>query len=253
MIEIHDHASDIRELRLARPPVNALDPGLIAALREAVGQAPAQGAQALLISGRSGMFSAGLDIPALLAMDAAALARCFEDFFGLAAMLAQSPIPVAAAVTGHSPAGGAVIALFCDWRVMARGAYRIGFNEVQVGLTAPALIRTALARLLGAHRAERLLVEGRMVEAEEALRLGLVDELADVDQVPLRARLWLEGLLALPRQAMRETRALARADLVAATRREHWPLAQFAAVWQREEAQSTLRALVARLQSDHPG
>ena len=253
MIEIHEHAQGIRELRLARPPVNALDAALIAALRSAIAQAPADGAQGLIISGRSGLFSAGLDIPALLALDAAALARCFEDFFGLLAALAASPIPVAAAITGHSPAGGAVLALFCDWRVMARGSYRIGLNEVQVGLSVPAMIQSALRRLLGAHPAERLLVAGQMLEAEHALRIGLVDELADVDEVPLRARRWLEALLALPRQAMLETRALARADLRAACAREHWPLTQFAQVWQRAETQATLHALVARLKAGKSG
>ncbi len=252
MLHITEHAHGIRELRLARPPVNALDAGLIRALREAITAAPAQGAQALLISGSPGMFSAGLDVPALLALDAPALQRCFEDFFGMAAALAQSPIPIAAAVTGHSPAGGAVIALFCDYRVMAQGPFKIGLNEVQVGLTVPAVIRDALARLLGSYRAERLLVSGAMLESDAALRVGMVDELADVDQVPQRARLWLQALLALPRQAMLETRAVARADLIAATQREHLPIAQFGAVWQRAETQATLHALVAKLKAGKP-
>lgn len=253
MIETIDHADGIRELRLARPPVNALDPGLIAALRDAVEQAPAQGAQALLISGRSGMYSAGLDIPVLLTLDDAALARCFENFFGLMAALARSPVPIAAAITGHSPAGGAVIALFCDYRVMAAGPFRIGLNEVQVGLTVPTVIRDALARLLGPYRAERLLVSGTMLEAEAALRIGMVDELIEVDQVPQRALSWLQALLALPRQAMLETRAVARADLIAATRREQLPIAQFGAMWHRAETQAILHALVARLKAGKTG
>ncbi|THD08579.1 enoyl-CoA hydratase/isomerase family protein [Metallibacterium scheffleri] len=252
MLHITEHDYGIRELRLARPPVNALDAGLIRALRLAIEAAPAQGAQALLISGSPGLFSAGLDVPALLALDAPALQHCFEDFFGMAAALAQSPIPVAAAITGHSPAGGAVIALFCDYRVMAAGPFRIGLNEVQVGLTVPTVIRDALARLLGPYRAERLLVSGTMLEAEAALRIGMVDELTEVDQVPQRALLWLQALLALPRQAMLETRAVARADLIAMTQREHLPIAQFGAVWQRAETQATLHALVARLKAGKP-
>ncbi len=249
MIETIDHPAGIRELRLARPPVNALDGALIDALRLAVQEAPATGAHALVVSGRSGLFSAGLDIPALLSLDTAELARCFEGFFALMAALAASPIPIAAAITGHSPAGGAVIALFCDWRVMAEGPYRIGLNEVQVGLTVPELIQMALRRVLGAHRAERLLVSGQMLESEAALRIGLVDETAPVDAVPGRAVAWLEELLALPRQAMLETRGRARADLIAATRREQWPLAEFAAVWRRAETQATLHALLAKLRA----
>src|SRR6185437_3684442 len=82
----------------------------------------------------------------------------------------------------HRP-GGAVLALFCDYRVMARGAYRIGLNEVQVGLTVPDCIQAALRRLVGPYRAERLLIQGTMLDADDALAAGMVDELTDVDHV----------------------------------------------------------------------
>jgi len=121
------------ELKLARPPVNALDPRLVAALREAVTAAPAQGARAIVMSGQPGLFSAGLDVPHLLTLDRAAMIAFWGELFGLLRAIARSPIPTVAAITGHSPAGGAVLAIFCDYRVMARGAFRIGLNEVQVG------------------------------------------------------------------------------------------------------------------------
>ncbi|HEX7112761.1 MAG TPA: enoyl-CoA hydratase/isomerase family protein, partial [Mizugakiibacter sp.] len=119
MLQTIEHEGGIRELRLARPPVNALNPALVAALRKAVEDAPGEGASALLLSGSPGMFSAGLDVPELLTLDRAHFAPFWRDFYGACAALARSPIPVAAAVTGHSPAGGAVLALMCDWRVMA--------------------------------------------------------------------------------------------------------------------------------------
>ena len=246
MIEIHEHAQGIRELRLARPPVNALDAALIAALRSAIAQAPADGAQGLIVSGRSGLFSAGLDIPALLALDAAALTRCFEDFFGLLAALAASPIPVAAAITGQSPAGGAVLALFCDWRVMARGSYRIGLNEVQVGLAVPDGIQHLLRRLVGPRRAERLMVAGAMIPARRAFAIGMVDELADLPQVLPTAIGWLSALLALPSSPMLRTRALARADVIDALE-NHIHLDGFIDAWDEPDTQETLKALVAKL------
>ena len=253
MLERIDHEHGIRELRLARPPVNALDPGLIRALRAAVEAAPRDGAEALLISGTPGMFSAGLDVPVLLALDRAALAPAWRDFFGLAAALARSPIPAAAAITGHSPAGGAVLALHCDYRVMARGPYRVGLNEVQVGLTVPACIQAALARLVGTYRAERLLVAGAMLESEAALAIGLVDELADVDFVATRSLHWLTDLLALPRKAMRETRALARADLAAIyADAAQLPVESFLDGWFAPDTQTVLKALVAQLRSGKP-
>lgn len=250
MLDIIEHAHGIREFRLARPPVNALDPALIATLKQAVERAPGNGATALMLSGAPGLFSAGLDIPALLQLDRDAMRAFWRDFFGLCAALARSPVPVAAAVTGHSPAGGAVLAIFCDYRVMARGEFRIGLNEVQVGLTVPDCIQAALRRLVGTCRAERLLIQGTMLDAGDALAAGMVDELTDVDHVTTRTLAWLESLLRLPRQAMLATRALARADLARLfDDPDSLPVEAFLDGWFAPEAQATLHALVERLRS----
>src|SRR3546814_1904204 len=76
---------------------------------------------------------------------------------------------------------------------MADGPYRIGLNETQVGLVAPDGIQRLMRRVVGAHRAERLLVSGELVESEQALAIGLVDELTDIDGVPARALAWLRS------------------------------------------------------------
>lgn len=253
MLDIIEHEHGIRELKLARPPVNALNPELIGTLKHAIEQASKQGAQALVLSGSPGLFSAGLDIPALLQLDRAAMRAFWRDFFGVCAALARSPIPIAAAVTGHSPAGGAVLAIFCDYRVMARGEFRIGLNEVQVGLTVPDCIQAALRRLVGPYRAERLLVSGAMLDADDALAAGIVDELTDVDHVVTRTLAWLEPLLQLPRQAMLGTRALARADLARLfDDPDSLPVEAFLDGWFAPEAQATLHALVERLRNKKP-
>ncbi len=249
MLEIIKH-DQIHELRLQRPPVNALNPELIRALRIAVEQAPQNGARGIVISGSPGMFSAGLDVPALLALDREQLTTTWQDFFGLTAALACSPIPSVAAITGHSPAGGAVISIFCDYRIMARGAFKIGLNEVQVGLFVPENIQLALRRLIGAYRAERLLVAGAMIDAAEALRIGMVDELIDIDTVVPHALSWLRELLKLPPQAQAATRKIARADLIAAfSDPDKLPLGGFVDGWFAEESQTVLKSLVARLKA----
>src|SRR5258705_13118272 len=112
-LEIIDHGP-VRELQLQRPPVNALDPGLVDALQAALDAAPKSGAKVLVLSGRIGMFSAGLDVPALLALDHEQMSVFWQRFFALTRSLAESPLPIAAAITGHSPAGGTVLSLFCD-------------------------------------------------------------------------------------------------------------------------------------------
>lgn len=240
----------IHELRLCRPPVNALDPALVRRLRDAVEAAPNQGAHGIVLSGAPGMFSAGLDVPTLLKLDRDAFRVFWVDFFGLCAALARSPIPIVAAITGHSPAGGAVLAILCDYRVMARGEFRIGLNEVQVGLSVPECIQAALRRLVGTYRTERLLVAGTMLETEQALAVGFVDELIDPDLVVPRALSWTGDLLKLPPLAMRETRRLARADLAAVfADPDGLPVEQFLDGWFAPEAQTVLHALVARLKS----
>lgn len=244
----------VHELQLARAPVNALNPALCDELSAAISAALDSDAHGIVLSGGPNVFSAGLDVPYLMTLgdDRAALTSAWQRFFATARALARSPVPIAAAIAGHAPAGGCVLALCCDYRVMAHAAdpdrpYRIGLNETQVGLAAPEGIQHLLRRVVGAHRAERLLVAGELVDARRALAIGLVDELAQIDDVATRARLWLEELLVLPRQPMLQTRAVARADLIDALQPERIHLTQFIEAWFSPDTQAGLSALVAKL------
>jgi enoyl-CoA hydratase/carnithine racemase len=247
MIQTIEHGP-IRELRLARPPANALSPELIATLRDAVLASAEGGARAIVLSGAPGRFSGGLDVPHLLTLDRAAIAATWRDFYGMMRALAASPVPIAAALTGHSPAGGAVISLFCDYRVMAEGDYRIGLNEVQVGLPIPPVIHAALRRLVGDRLAERLVVTGALIPAAEAARIGLVDELAPLDQVVERAVEWCRGILTLPPGAVAETRRIARAGLVQSFEEAgEGEVQKVLNDWFSPETQGAMQALVDRL------
>jgi len=239
----------IRELQLNRPPVNALSVELVVALRQAVESAPREGVQALVLSGTPGRFSGGLDVPLLVGLDRAAVGALWREFYGLLKALATSPIPIAAAITGHAPAGGTVLPLFCDWRVMAQGSFKLGLNEVQVGIPLPPIILAGLRRLVGARQAERLAVGGLLISPEQAAALGLVDELVELDQVVPRAIAWSESLLALPKEAMSLTRQQARMDVVAlfSERNLEDELQKVIASWFSPSTQETLHALVQKL------
>ncbi|MFC0679065.1 enoyl-CoA hydratase/isomerase family protein [Lysobacter korlensis] len=254
-----DDAAGIAELRLARAPVNALDPELCTALREAVDSSVANGARAIVLSADRRpdgptVFSAGLDVPLLLSLgdDRERLRAAWESFFDAARALASCPVPVVAAIGGHAPAGGCVLALCCDYRVMATSAdpdkpLRIGLNETQVGLAVPEGVQRLLRRVVGAYRAERLLVAGEMVDGAHAQAIGLVDALVPADDVTGHAAAWLGRLLALPQPAMLRTRAIARADVFEAMQPEHIALESFLDAWYAPATQQALHALVARL------
>jgi len=136
---------------------------------------------------------------------------------------------------------------------MARSAdpakpFRIGLNEVQVGLIVPPEIQTGLRRLVGAYRAERLMIAGAMVDSDEALRIGFVDELTEAENVVARALEWLRALLALPARAMSGTRAIARAELVTAFDAARAQNAdEFVRGWFSDESRATLTAVMAKL------
>lgn len=247
MIVATDHGA-VRELRLDRPPVNALTPELVAALHEAVTRAPGEGARALVLSGSPGRFSGGLDVPVLVDFDRPAMEKLWQDFYRLLLALAASPIPIAAAITGHSPAGGAVLATYCDYRILAEGDFRIGYNEVAVGIPMPVAILRCVARMVGPRQAERLCGAGLLILPQEALRIGLVDELVPLERVVERAIEWANGMIALPPNAMSKTREAAREDLVRlmeeglATEGE-----RLVGNWFSEETQTSLRAIVERM------
>lgn len=210
MLDVADHADGIRELRFARPPVNALNTELLHKLIEAIKSAANQAA--LLITGQSGVFSAGLDVRGMLELDRDGVGALFVELWRAQHAVAHSAVPVVFGLTGHSPAGGTVLAIHGDYRVMAEGDFRLGLNEVQVGLLPGPPIHGAFRRLVGGHAAQ-LLTRGALVDPATALRVGLVDELCDVSQVVTRALEVARELCALPREPMLRTRALARRDL----------------------------------------
>lgn len=210
MLDITDHEG-IRELRLARPPVNALNAELLRKLTEALKAASSR--DAIVITGQPGLFSAGLDVRAMLELDRDAVTAVFIELWRTQHAIATSPVPVVFGLTGHSPAGGTVLAIHGDYRVMAQGDFRLGLNEVQVGLLPGGPIHGAFRRLVGGH-ASQLLTRGALIDPATAWRVGLVDELCDAAQVGTRALEIARELCALPRDPMLRTRALARRDLV---------------------------------------
>jgi Delta3-Delta2-enoyl-CoA isomerase len=240
---------NILELQLDRPPVNALRGDILDELHERIiGAVQDEKVQALVLSGKPGFFSAGLDVPFLLGLDRTGIYDMWKSIFAVCEALAKSPIPVCAAITGHSPAGGAVLSLYCDHRIMSRGRYKIGLNEVQVGLPLPGLLYEALVYVVGSRQAERLAVGGLLLCPQRALEVGLVDELSDEKDVLDAAIQWSQTLLRSPQIALRLTRKRCRQKLVDTFAvLDEAMLHSFVDVWFSEETQITMKAMVDKL------
>lgn len=244
LLQITDRGA-VRCIALDRPPANALNPALVGALRTALADAGRE-AGGVVLSGTPGLFSGGLDVPELLATPRDAVTAFWGEFFALLRDLAAAPLPVVAALGGHSPAGGAVLALYCDHRIGAHGDFRIGLNEVAVGLPVSGSIIAALADLVGSRHARDLAMHGRMIRFDEALELGLVDQLVPAEELLTASCAWLDRLLALPPGAMNRTRLAGKQRLIDLLDAGD-DAAQAAHHWFSGETQASMRALAARL------
>ena len=247
MLQRIEHG-EILELRLHRPPANALNLAFLEEIAAALEAAPQDGAAGVLLSGAPGLFSGGLDLVELAALDDPGMVRFVQTFFRVLETLARSPIPIAVGLTGHAPAGGTVLALYCDRRIMARGEYLLGFSEAKIGIVMPRAILSVMELRLGWRNAADLALTGRLFGPEEALALGVVDELVATNDVVSAALKWLESVLALPREPMLETRRRARQPLVQAFASNAGGAAEsFLHWWRHPQARAALEAALARL------
>ncbi|MEI5983354.1 enoyl-CoA hydratase/isomerase family protein [Sphingobacterium sp. PU5-4] len=143
--------------------------------------------EAIVLQGKEAFFTSGLDLITLFQYDEGQMRTFWEKFINLIYELASFPKPSIAAITGHSPAGGCVLALCCDHRIMADGEYIIGLNEVPVGIIVPSSIFELYSFWIGSANAARFLLEGKLLPPAEALKVGLIDEVVSFDRIQTAA------------------------------------------------------------------
>ena len=190
-------------IRLDRPPMNALDIATQDRLKEVAEEAAVRDdVRAVVVYGGEKVFAAGADIKEMQAMDHTAMvlrSRALQDSF---TAVARIPKPVVAAVTGYALGGGCELALCADFRIAGDNA-KLGQPEILLGLIPGAGGTQRLARLVGPSRAKDLIFTGRMVRADEALTLGLVDRVVPAAEVYTEAHAWAAKLAQGPALALR--------------------------------------------------
>jgi enoyl-CoA hydratase/carnithine racemase len=193
----------VATLRLDRPPMNALDKAMQEEIRAAATEAAERGdVRSVVVWGGEKVFAAGADIKEMADMSYPDMVERAAGLQSAFTAVARIPKPVVAAVTGYALGGGCELALCADIRVAADDA-KIGQPEILLGVIPGAGGTQRLARLVGPAKAKDIIFTGRFVTAEEAQRIGLVDQVVPASNVYSTARDWAAGFAQGPAFALR--------------------------------------------------
>jgi len=184
--EFKDHTAI---LRLSRSVVNAINHEMVEELSQTLWslRRDADVRALVLTSANQKFFSIGLDIPELFPLSREDFTTFFKSFDRLCIDLFTFPKPTVAAVTGHATAGGCILALCCDYRLIAEGKKLMGLNEIKLGVPVPYPADCILRNLVGSRFARNVMYLGEFFPGQELLEMGLVDKVLPVDEVVPRA------------------------------------------------------------------
>nr|HEX4312600.1 crotonase/enoyl-CoA hydratase family protein [Kofleriaceae bacterium] len=192
---------------------NALSVPMIDAVLAALARAAGE-ATAMVLAGRPDRFSGGFDLKVMMSGPAAAVALLTRGA-DLLMKLYGAPLPLIVACTGHAMAGGALTVLTGDYRVCARGDYKIGLNEAAIGMPVPVLAMELARDRLSKRALTRATLLGEIYDPEGALSVGYVDELAAPGDVVARATAEAKRLGAISKMAFKATKKRLRGDTIA--------------------------------------
>jgi len=211
-VRVEEHG-DVALVRVDRPPANALNPELLSEARAVADELSASGPGAVVLTGREGFFSAGVDLKLVPTLDADGQRTMVGGVNRLMAAWYSFPRPVVCAVNGHAIAGGMIIALCADYRVGCKQG-KLGLTEVRAGVPYPAVPLAIVRAELSAQAARVLALRAHLVDPDEALALGLVDELAAPEDVLERALVVAAEMAELPARAYWDTKRELRAEAI---------------------------------------
>lgn len=174
-----DDKSGVATLALQRPPVNSLNLDVLKEISSSLTELEKSKCRGLILtSNAKTVFSAGLDILEVYKPSLDRLTDFWKTLQDVWIKLYGSSFPTVAVINGHAPAGGCLLAVSCEYRIMVKN-YTIGLNETQLGLIAPQWFISSMRNVIGHRQTELASTLGRLFKTDEALKIGLIDELVD--------------------------------------------------------------------------
>jgi enoyl-CoA hydratase len=211
-------------VHMERAHGNAINDALVESLMAALSDAEADPEiRGVLLTAGGKIFCPGLDLQELYALDRLGMERFMRRFSAAVLALYAFPKPVVAAMHGHALAGGCVLGLCADWRVLRRGAL-VGLNEVKVGVPLPFGVALIVRDAVPKNRVAEVALLGRNFSDDAALRAGLADELAEADALPALARERVEEFIGKDGAAFSVTKRYLRSPVVERIRANNLPL-----------------------------
>lgn len=200
-------------MSLQSPPVNSLSLNFLTefciALEKLEMDKSCRGL--IITSSQPKVFSAGLDIMEMYKKSPESCAEFWRAVQEMWLKLYSSNMVTIAAINGSSPAGGCLLSMTCDYRIMADNPrYSIGLNETQLGIVAPFWFMETMTNTVGHRNTEVALQLGLLFNPSEALKIGLVDQLVPEDQVLTTATKSMTKWLAIPDHARQISKSLMR-------------------------------------------
>lgn len=207
-----ERRENVHVLRMDDGKANALSHAMLDALGAALDDAEAN-ASAIVLAGREGRFSAGFDLSVMMAGPEPAK-ELLAKGSALLLRLYEFPLPVVVAATGHALAGGALLLMTGDYRVASQGAFRIGLNEVQIGMPLPILAVEFARDRLSPNALTAATLLATIYDPESAKQAGYVDAVETGDVVA-RAHARAVELANLDRRAFSESKKRLRGKTLA--------------------------------------
>ncbi len=237
-------------VKLKRGKVNAINQQMVDELRTTFRQlATDSDVKGVILTGQPHIFSAGLDVIELYGYDKTQIETFFNAFGALHIELVKFEKPLIAAVTGHSPAGGCVLVITCDYKIMAEDdSLGIGLNEVAVNVQISQNLVDAYAFWLGAGLAHQYILDGKLLTPTEALQGGLLNEISPVQEVLPRAEKKMQRYLRANKKIFSNTkRKLRKRWLEGLTEDASEDLQESMEVWWDPEVRMRMKAFVDQL------